>query len=217
MTIRDDAYDAPKAIENIDYFLNVLKISTLIAPVGTPTLESYLGKVKMSQLLVLFPLSGSDLFRSPDLKYIINFRCSYNYESYALARYAIETLHAKKIALFYQTTAPGIEGALKYFKEANFNDHFELNYNEQDVKFQEQARKIEQEKPDVLMLFPFRLHHSDYFKKWEHLQKQLNFSVGLFFRVIRFKIHGVLLPSRNRYCQCCTQPCRRIVSEYKIS
>ena len=153
VTIRDDAYDAPKAIENIDYFLNVLKISTLIAPVGTPTLESYLGKVKMSQLLVLFPLSGSDLFRSPDLKYIINFRCSYNYESYALARYAIETLHAKKIALFYQTTAPGIEGALKYFKEANFNDHFELNYNEQDVKFQEQARKIEQEKPDVLMLF----------------------------------------------------------------
>jgi len=51
---RDDEYEAPKAIENSDYFLNVLKISTLIAPVGTPTLESYLGRVKSGQLLVLF-------------------------------------------------------------------------------------------------------------------------------------------------------------------
>jgi len=153
LTIRDDKYDVSKALENIDYFLNILKIDKLIAPVGTPTLESFLGRVKMGQLLVLFPLSGSDIFRSPDLKYIINFRCSYNRESYALAQYAIETLHAKKIALFYQKTAPANAGAVEYFKKVNFNDYIELAYDEVAPNFKEQARKIEQDSPDVLMLF----------------------------------------------------------------
>ncbi len=153
ITVRDDGYDVTKALVNVDYFLNVLKINTFIAPVGSPTLESYLGKVKMGELLILFPLSGSDIFRSPDIKYIINFRSSYNRESSALAKYAIETLHAKKIAIFYQKTAPANAGALEYFKKVNFTNYFELDYNETAVSFKEQARKIEQENPDVLMLF----------------------------------------------------------------
>ena len=83
-------------------------------PLGSPTLESYLDLVKAGKVLVLFPHTGSSLFRHADLKYIINFRASYASEGEALARYAIETLNAKKIVLFYQKDVESIDGVLKF-------------------------------------------------------------------------------------------------------
>ena len=72
--VLDDEYDPKKTLERVQSLIDHQKIDRLLMPLGSPTLESYLDLVKAGKVLVLFPHTGSSLFRHADLKFIINFR-----------------------------------------------------------------------------------------------------------------------------------------------
>lgn len=65
--ILNDNYVPYRTKENVNYLLN-LNIDTLLLPIGSPTLESYMNHIRQNKILVLFPLTGNPKFRSPDLK-----------------------------------------------------------------------------------------------------------------------------------------------------
>ena len=110
--VYNDSYIPYLARQNVDYLLNDLNVKTLLLPVGSPTLESYINYIRDNKLLVLFPVTGGPQFRSPDLKGIINYRATYADEVHALIDYLITQYNIRKFAFFYQDDAYG-HGALE--------------------------------------------------------------------------------------------------------
>jgi len=147
----DDEYTPSKTPAVVKTLMEIYKTDKLLNPVGTPTLETYIDLVKQGKVLVLFPITGSPILRSPKLKYIIHYRNSYVREGEALARYALETLQATKIALFYQSDVPSINGAISYFKKVGFKDYFEVPYSRGIAKMDKQVELINKENPDTII------------------------------------------------------------------
>ena len=151
LVVLDDEYDPVKSRIQIRSLMDAYKIYTLLMPLGSPTLESYLDLVKEQKICVLFPNTGSSLFRDPQLKYLINFRASYVQEGQALGRYALEVLNAKKIVLFYQEDVESIDGILNYFKRVNFYNYSKITYGAKEITFEKQIRDINKIQPDTFI------------------------------------------------------------------
>ncbi len=147
----DDEYTPRKTPTVIKTLMDIYNIDKLLDPVGSPTLETYVNLIKEGKLLVLFPITGNPTVRLPDLKYIIHYRSSYIREGEALAKYAVENLKAKKIALFYQSDVPSIEGVLDYFKKVGFKDYFEVVYKRGVANMEKQVEHINQENPESII------------------------------------------------------------------
>ncbi len=151
LVVLDDEYDPAKSRVQIRSLMDTHKIHTLLMPLGSPTLESYLDLVKEQKVCVLFPNTGSSLFRDPQLKYLVNFRASYAQEGQALGRYALEVFKAKKVVLFYQEDVESIDGILKYFESVNFSNYSKITYGAKEVTFEKQISEINKIQPDTII------------------------------------------------------------------
>ena len=120
----DDAYRPALAEKNIETFLTVDHTPFILAPVGSPTLAASLDLIEQKKILVLFPQSGSLLFRKPLLTHVINFRASFQDEGRLLTEFVIEKYRSKKFVFFYQDdefgtgVLEGAKDALKTMKNA---------------------------------------------------------------------------------------------------
>ncbi len=132
LIILDDAYKPEQAKDNINILRNQYNTGNILAPSGTVTLKAYLDLVKAGQVLVLFPITGSMIFRKPDLKHIVNLRASDNDTVHVVARYMVDTLGINKMAIVYQDDDYG-KGGLQAVKEIlqarNMSDWKEISYN----------------------------------------------------------------------------------------
>ena len=152
----DDAYLPAIARKNIEMLLNTYHTPFIIAPVGSPTLAGYLDLVQEKKILVLFPQSGSLLFRKPELTHIINYRASFNDEGRLLTEYVLENYRPKNFAFFYQDDEFGLsilEGAKQGLKDAAIPAATEVRYQANTTNFEAAAAKIKEDNPDALGFF----------------------------------------------------------------
>lgn len=154
VTAKNDNYNPSLARKNILNFLNH-DINTILLPVGSPTLSSYLDLVKEQKILVLFPISGNITFRDSSLQNIIHFRCSYTDEVKALLEYAYTEWNVRKFALFYQDDSYGqgprdTAHTLLTQKNCTFID---VPYSRAAINMKQQAQKINDFQPDVIAFF----------------------------------------------------------------
>lgn len=152
----DDQYTPNITRKKVEFIKNDLHIDKLIGSQGSPSLESYLDYIKKGELLIMFPFTGSPLFRTPDLKYIIHgIRTSYQYEGEILAQYAYEELKTNRIAIFYQNDSFGkglVKGAREYFNNKNVT-LLDVPHERNDVSFDEQLKKIKGFDPEAILFF----------------------------------------------------------------
>jgi len=151
----NDDYQPYQAQANINYMLDH-GIETILAPTGTPTLEGYIDKVKNNELLVLFPITGSPIFRKPELEGVIHFRSTYADEVEALIEYMVEDYNASSFAFVYQDDEYGksaLRPAREELKKRGISDWTEVPYVRGSASFTEQARKIREASPQVIAFF----------------------------------------------------------------
>lgn len=110
---RDDAYDPAAAMRNTITFVEHDHVFALLGYVGTPTTARVLPLVKhyqASSMLLLFPLTGADMLRSPaNGGSVYNLRASYLEETKNL----VEALYAsgrRRMAVFHQADVYGRNG-----------------------------------------------------------------------------------------------------------
>jgi branched-chain amino acid transport system substrate-binding protein len=153
----NDSYEPVLAAENTEKFLNDYKTDILISPNGSPSLQSYLNFVKDKKFLVLFPITGSGVFRKPELNNIIHLRASYPQESKALMEYAIKNFNTKRVAIFYQNDIAAfdsVESAKEVLSQNKITEVITIPYERELVDFSEAAKKILSFKPNVILLLP---------------------------------------------------------------
>ncbi|MFO7555926.1 MAG: ABC transporter substrate-binding protein [Desulfobacterales bacterium] len=106
----DDRYDPPQCIKNTHQLINEDKVFGLFCYVGTPTSVEIISIVENAKIPLLGLFTGAHALREPFKRYIINVRASYYEETAAAVMYFVEFLGLKKIGVFYQDDAYGLDG-----------------------------------------------------------------------------------------------------------
>ncbi len=152
--VLDDKYIPIVSQANIQT-LREKSIDIFICPEGAPTLEVSLDLIRNGDILVLFPITGSDIFRKPDLKGVVNFRASYAKESEALINYLFSYANPPSIAFFYQNDSFGRSGLtvaqelLKNYKGTTLELPFPINT----ADFSEQVKQFKKTAAEVIFFF----------------------------------------------------------------
>ncbi len=152
----DDKYTPYNTLKNAKILLNNCHTDILLSPLGSPTTEALLPLIRDKEILVLFPFSGSDKLRDPNLRHIIHFRTSYINEANALVTYAVEVLGLVRFAIFYQNDSLGLaplESARLKLKEYSISDWLEVPYQRNDPNAHMAAEKIREFNPTVILFF----------------------------------------------------------------
>lgn len=153
---RDDGYDPSRARANMDAFMTADKANFVVISNGSSNLRASLDLIETKSVLVLFPSTGSPIFRNDTLPGVIHLRASYAEEVYALLPYLIEKKFIKRFAFFYQNDEFGLaslEAARKILPYYGITQWTEIPYirNMTDSEFL--ARKVKEAQPEALGLF----------------------------------------------------------------
>jgi ABC-type branched-subunit amino acid transport system substrate-binding protein len=149
----DDQYTPKMARDNILQFITDFNTDIILSPIGSPTLENYLDLVREEKILVLFPITGGYIFRSPELRNIIHFRPSYTDELQALTEYLVTNRNAKKFLIFYQHDSYGTQpkdAIVATLKRLNITHYTQVPYERNDLDLAEQVKKIKDFDPDSI-------------------------------------------------------------------
>lgn len=108
LVAKDDGYDAKRAVENIQGFLDDPAFFALFNCLGTPIVEASLPMVRSSGIPFFAPYTGALLARPKDLRNVFNVRASYPDEAEQLVQH-LTTIGMRRIAVIYQNNAFGKE------------------------------------------------------------------------------------------------------------
>ena len=156
MVFLDDHYTPRTAKQNVLELIKNYHTSIIVAPLGTPTTEAFLPLAEDKEILILFPYTGAMIFRKPTLTHVINLRASYASEAKALVDYAVNTLQARRLALFYQDDSYGLaplEGARAELKKLGIKEWSEVGYTRNNPNVTAAAQKIATFNPDAILFF----------------------------------------------------------------
>ncbi|MBK5100956.1 MAG: ABC transporter substrate-binding protein [Desulfobacteraceae bacterium] len=106
----DDGYNPSRCVVNTHRLIDEDKVFGLFCYVGTPTSVEIIPIVQKAKIPLLGLLTGAHILREPVKRYIINVRASYYEETAAATRHFVEDLGLKKVAVFYQDDAYGLDG-----------------------------------------------------------------------------------------------------------
>jgi len=154
--IFDDAYMPHRASQNVDHLLNDFNVNLIIAPTGTPTLQAYDQQVRKQEGAVLFPVTGSPVFRSQDHPRTVHFRPSYVEEARALTQHVIDTYKTRKMVFFYQDDEfgrPLRDAAIQVLQDNGIQDWLDVAYLQGQVDFARQAQQIREYNPSTIGFF----------------------------------------------------------------
>jgi branched-chain amino acid transport system substrate-binding protein len=117
----DDGYDPSRCVKNTRKLIDEDKVFALFCYVGTATSVEIIPIVEQAKIPLLGLFTGGHILREPFKHYIINVRASYYQETATAVRHFVEDLKFKKVAVFFQDDAYGLDGlkgaqlALKHY------------------------------------------------------------------------------------------------------
>lgn len=154
----NDKYIPSLALSNAKSSIEKQGINLFLSTQGAPTGMAMLQYAKEGSAALVFPVSGSAVFRQPDLGTVVNYRASYEREIKALVHHARNTLLKRKFAVFSNANKTGqilIDTATNtLLKDYNMSPEsvcqIKIPPNNLDVV--EAARKVRECNPDVIIL-----------------------------------------------------------------
>lgn len=133
----------------------LLKESPMVVSLlGSDSFLSLMKLVYHKQLLMLFPVEGSDIIRQKILDNVLYFRPSHQEEIEALTQYSIKFERRKKIALFYEASEWGdsVVAALEsILKKYDITLVAKASYSQGTVDVQHAISKIAKESPNAVI------------------------------------------------------------------
>jgi len=106
----DDGYDPTICVANTQQLLVDENVFALFCYVGTPTTVKIIPLVERAKVPLIGMFTGANALREPFNPYIINVRASYYQETGVVVKHLVEDMGLKKIAVFYQYDAYGLDG-----------------------------------------------------------------------------------------------------------
>jgi len=152
----DDHNEPVEAVNNAERLIDRDKVFALLNFLGTATSRAVLPMVNESNIVLLGPISGAEIFRQPIQTYVFNTRASYGDEVEMLVSHLIADLGVKKIALFRQDDSYGDAGRaalLDVLQRRGLRLVGEGSYVRNSVRAQDALYRIAKSKPEAVLLF----------------------------------------------------------------
>jgi branched-chain amino acid transport system substrate-binding protein len=152
----DDRNEPIEAVSNVERLIDHDKVFALLNFLGTATSRAVLPMVSESNIVLLGPISGAEIFRQPIQTYVFNTRASYEDEVEMLVSHLIADLGVKKIALFRQDDSYGDAGraaVLDVLQRRGLRLVGEGGYVRNSVRAQDALYHIAKSKPEAVLLF----------------------------------------------------------------
>jgi len=108
--ILDDGYLPDRQLNNVKNLVLNKGVFALADDLGTANNEAALPFITREGVPLVYPATGSSAMTNPFHEYLFAMQVSYTIEGKVLTDYAVKTLHAKKIGVFYQNDDFGQEG-----------------------------------------------------------------------------------------------------------
>ncbi len=166
--ILDDGYVPRHARANVERLKKEFNISTLVLPIGTPTVLAIEDLIKEGEVFAAFPVTGSPLLRNPAMKGIINFRPTHTLEATLLTKLLIEKYRIKTFGFFYQDDAYGkesLEAAKEVLKSQGITHWVEIPYIRNTTDFSKEIEILKKEKVEALGCFSTSLPTQDFLRQ----------------------------------------------------
>jgi ABC-type branched-subunit amino acid transport system substrate-binding protein len=167
LIIYNDDYNPHLARKNVIRLMEE-GVDIILCPLGSPTLAAYLDYVKEEKILVLFPATGSDLFRNKELVNLINWRAAYSNEVSALVDYIIAEHSAYNFTFLYQDDAFGLgalESAHKTLKKKGISKWVDISYARGSTNFPSQIKKMKSAQSDAIGFFSTALPTQEFIRQ----------------------------------------------------
>ena len=154
----DDEYEPRKTRKNLKIAKEYYGTSLLFSPLGTPTVNAINELEEIRPNAILFPYTGSPLFRQKNDNFI-HFRASYADEIESMVSYAVKDLNLKKFGIFYQNDSYGTLGlnsAIEILDEKyKINDQSicAVPYKRNTLEIMEAAQHLNECNPDGIFFF----------------------------------------------------------------
>jgi branched-chain amino acid transport system substrate-binding protein len=110
LSILDDGYDPSHTLANVRNLVSNQGAFALVDVLGTANNLAARPFITSHKVPLIYPATGSSLMAHPLNKYTFAVQVNYTVEGKVLTDYAVKTLHAKKIGVFYQNDDFGKEG-----------------------------------------------------------------------------------------------------------
>jgi branched-chain amino acid transport system substrate-binding protein len=152
----DDRNEPIEAVSNAERLIDHDKVFALLNFLGTATSRAVLPMVSESNIVLLGPISGAEIFRQPIQTYVFNTRASYEDEVEMLVSHLIADLGVTKIALFRQDDSYGDAGratVLDVLQRRGFRLVGEGSYVRNSVRAQDALYHIAKSQPEAVLLF----------------------------------------------------------------
>lgn len=152
----DDQYQPAKSLQSIQKLINQDKVFALLYPLGTANIGASLSVIEKSGIPVISLGTGAKKFVNPTIKNIFGGTFNYEIEAKIFLDYAVNELHAKKIAIAYQNDDFGKQGLEAIRKDVVKYDGVsvikEVPFLATDKEFSSQAKQLKEANPDAIIM-----------------------------------------------------------------
>ncbi len=152
----NDSYQPAKTVAAVKKLVEEDKVFALVAGLGTANNLAVMDYLVQNNVPHVAPATGSSAMAVPLKKNVFAVQINYMTEGLLLTQYAVETLKAKKVAVFYQNDSFGKEGldtVSGELKKRGLPEAIGVSYEAADTNFSAQALKLQTSGADAVILY----------------------------------------------------------------
>jgi branched-chain amino acid transport system substrate-binding protein len=156
LIVLDDGYDPARQLSNVKRLVLSDGVFCLLADTGAASNHAALPFITQQQVPLVFPGTGSSLMFKPFHKYLFPAQLNFTSDGKILAHYAVTSLHARRIGVFYQNDDFGKEGLDAVTAQAKRDGADVVDaepYQLTDTDLSPQALKLAQAGVDAVILY----------------------------------------------------------------
>jgi ABC-type branched-subunit amino acid transport system substrate-binding protein len=155
LIVYDDGYEPGRTVPNVTKLINEDKVFCLLGNVGTPTTMAIKPIITQEKVPLFAPFTGAEPLRHPVVKYILNYRASYNQEAEEFIKGMVDVLGYKKVGVFFQDDAYGrvvLEGTRRALEKRGLKPEVTGTYKRNTEDIEEGLSAIMAGKPEAVVM-----------------------------------------------------------------
>ncbi len=156
LIVEDDRYVPSETVAAVRKLVERDEVFAIFRPLGTPTGAAVMDYLVERGVPVVAPASGSALWIHPFKRNYFNLQPVYFFEGRLMGKYALETLRARRVAIFYQNDSYGKEGRDGFAQFLRLNGVppvAEIPYEPGETSFTAHAVRLREANPDLVFMY----------------------------------------------------------------
>ncbi len=158
LIIADDQLNPAKTVVEVKRLVESDKVFAIVGGLGTYGCLAVMDYLEQNKVPFVYQGAGTSLLVVPPKRYIFGVQPDYTLEGQLIAKFLVENLKKRKIAILYMSNDVGEEGraAVKLrLDKYNMKPVLEIGYNPAETDYSALAVKVLSANPDAIVIYGF--------------------------------------------------------------